>query len=455
VTQGRMKATDLLFSTEAMMEVLSEESFFQGMLRFEVSLSQALESAGLIPAGSSDAVARTTLGSLNLSGLAEKAALAGNVCIPFVKALTASVAAIDGEAAAYVHWGATSQDVIDTALLLQWRTALDLIEVDIRRLCAQLAVETRKYKDMVMPGRTWLQQGPPLTLGYKFATWLDALLRHLERIGQMRKRVFVLQFGGAVGTLAPYKDQGIALAQDLAARLGLCVAKIPWHTQRDRVGELAGDLALLVGTLGKVGRDVGLLMQTEVGEFLEGASEGRGSSSTMPHKRNPVSSAVLLQSAIRVPALASTIYTAMVQEHERGLGGWHAEWETMSEIFRLTAGAVKTALTIVEEGVAVPAAMRMNLERMKGVAMAEAISFALAERIGKSEAHRILERGSRRALDENISLVDGLKDEPELMQFFSEVELRRLTNPEHYLGSAGAFLDAVLAEYARSELWQS
>ena len=445
-------SNDALFSTDAMMAVLSEEMFFAEMLHFEACLAAALESRTLIPPGIAKALASLTLDALDLTDLPSKTALAGNACIPFVSVLTKSVAAIDPAAAAYVHWGATSQDVIDTAHVLQWRRALNLIEADLNKLCYHLAQRTREHRNTIMPGRTWLQQAPPVTLGYKFATWLDSLHRHRERLTQMKPRVFTLQFGGAVGTLAPYKNEGKALAEEVAARLQLSVPDIPWHTQRDRIGEFAANLTLLVGTLGKIGRDVSLLMQSEVGEFSESSDPGRGGSSTMPHKRNPVSSAVLLSAATRVPALASTIFTAMIQEHERGLGGWHAEWETVPEILRLTAGALRAAITIVEEGSAFSPAMQLNLHLLKGVPMAEAVSFALGEKMGKPQAHQLIESVSRKALENHIDMLEALQSEPAITRLFSLEDLNNLLQPENYLGSTNAFIDAVLAA---QDTWSS
>jgi 3-carboxy-cis,cis-muconate cycloisomerase len=446
VTQPKTTSNDALFSTDAMMAVLREDTFFAEMLHFEVCLASALESNALIPPGTALALSNLTLETLDLSDLPQKTSSSGNPCIPFVNALTKSVAALNPAAAAYVHWGATSQDVIDTALLMQWRRALNLIETALNNLCVHLAQRIREYRNTVMPGRTWLQQAPPVTLGYKFATWLDALHRHRERLAQMKPRVFTLQFGGAVGTLAPYRHKGKVLAENLADLLLLNTPDIPWHTQRDRIGEFASNLALLVGTLGKIGRDVSLLMQSEVGEFTEAVHSGQGGSSTMPHKRNPVSSAVLLSVAMRVPALASTIFTVMPQEHERGLGGWQAEWETIPEILRLTAGALQAAISIAEDGSAIPSAMQHNLFLLKGVPMAEAVSFALAEKIGKAEAHGLLEETVRRVLESNSDMLKALQSEPEITKHLTSEELNSLLQPENYLGSTQAFIDAVLAD---------
>jgi 3-carboxy-cis,cis-muconate cycloisomerase len=435
---------DRLFGTSAMTAAFSDRNFLRQMLLFEAALAQALQEHQVVPSGTAEALARIDPDSFDLEILAEQAHDAGNLCIPFVKMLTAKVAEFAPAAAAYVHWGATSQDVIDTALMLQSRAGLTSIESDLAATADALATLIQAHRSTAMPGRTWLQQGPPVTLGFKLATWLDALQRHRERLAQMRARALALQFGGAVGTLAALGDKGSAVSHSLGRILDLPVVAVPWHTQRDRVAELATTLGLLAGTLGKIARDVSLLMQTEVGELMEPAVAGRGGSSTMPHKRNPVDSAVMLAAATRVPGLVATMLAAMVQEHERGLGGWHAEWETLAEIFRLTAGSLACASRIASGAIIDPDAMRRNLGLTGGVTMAEAVSFAAARTLGKAQAHRILERVSQRAIQEDIPMLDALVDEPSLRGYFGREDFERLLAPENYLGSANEFIENVL-----------
>jgi 3-carboxy-cis,cis-muconate cycloisomerase len=248
-----------------------------------------------------------------------------------------------------------------------------------------LARLAEAHKSTLLAGRTWLQQGPPVTFGLKVAGWLDAVERHRERLKQARKQILVLQFGGAVGTLAAVGDRGLELASALARELKLDLPEVPWHSHRDRLAEVAASLGLLVGSLGKIARDISLMSQTEIDEVVEPSGPGRGGSSTMPHKRNPVGSAVILAAALRVPALVSTVLTAMVQEHERGLGGWHAEWETLPEIFRLTAGALAHTNEIVAGLEIHPEKMSQNLNVTHGLVLAEAVAFALRERLGKEK----------------------------------------------------------------------
>jgi 3-carboxy-cis,cis-muconate cycloisomerase len=447
--QGR--AYDHLFSTAATVAALSDSSFLHQMHRFEVALAVGLERNGLAPAGTASDINAVDPDSFDADALARAAQSAGNVCIPFVQALTEAVRAINPTSAAYVHWGATSQDVIDTATMLQVSQVFALLVEDIAATCAHLALIIEAHKETVMPGRTWLQQGPPITLGLKIATWLDALHRHRLRLADVSQRCIVLQFGGAVGTLAAFGPHGPAVAHDLGAELKLDVPDLPWHTQRDRVAEIATTLGLLVGTLGKIARDTSLLMQTEVGEFLEPAGAGRGASSTMPHKRNPVSSSAILSAAIRVPGLVSTMLSAMVQEHERGVGGWQAEWETLSQILRLTAGAVATMSQLTADAVVDVSAMVRNLDLLQGVTMAEALSFALADKLGKMEAHRLLEEVSQKALREHLSMEEALSREPSVGKFFASNDLAKLLNPTNYLGSSHIFIDRVLATQAGQE----
>jgi 3-carboxy-cis,cis-muconate cycloisomerase len=366
-----------------------------------------------------------------------------------VKALTALVAKSDQKAAGFVHWGATSQDAIDTGLVLQLRVALELIAQDLAKLGDALAAVAERHKSTLVVGRTWLQQGPPVTLGLKAAGWLDSIDRHAVRLEETRRRVLVLQFGGAVGTLAALGDRGMDVARALADDLNLELPGMPWHAQRDRVAEVATTFGLLVGSLGKMARDVSLMAQSEVDELQEPAAEGRGGSSTMPHKRNPVGCAVVLAASMRVPALVSVMLGAMVQEHERGLGGWHAEWETLPEICLLTGGALAQALGIIE-GLEVHAAkMAENLTVTHGLILAEAVAFALGQKIGKAEAHKVVERNCRRAVDAGRSLRDVLGEDAEVCAHLSAEEIARLLEPRNYLGSAERMIENAVAAHGK------
>ncbi|MEO8838171.1 MAG: 3-carboxy-cis,cis-muconate cycloisomerase, partial [Herbaspirillum sp.] len=320
---GLSDLSGALSATPAMQALFSDSTTLQRMLDFEAALARAEAQHGVIPATAVGPItAACHVANLDQRALALAATKAGNLAIPLVKQLTACVAQHDAEAAKYVHWGATSQDLIDTALVLQLRDALDLIEIELAQLNHALASLASTHQDTLMAGRTWLQQALPISFGLKTAGWLDGLLRHQQRLQQLRTRLFVIQFGGAVGSLASLGSSGLQVTATLAAELGLAVPDTPWHTQRDRVAEAATTLGLLCGSLGKIARDISLQSQTEIGELNEPIAAGRGGSSSMPHKHNPVGCAVTLAAALRVPNLVATLLTAMVQEHERALGGW-------------------------------------------------------------------------------------------------------------------------------------
>jgi 3-carboxy-cis,cis-muconate cycloisomerase len=434
-----------LFSTPEMDDVFSLVNQLRCMMRFEWALSGALERVGLACEGSAAGMERLLdAGFIDVAALFTEARLAGNVAIPFVRQLTAAVRARKEEAARFIHWGATSQDVLDTALVLQMRESLTLIHSKIDELERLLVEQARAHAGTVLAGRTWLQDGPPVTLGLKIAGWIWALRRHRQRLKEASGRALVLQFGGAVGTLAALGEKGAEVSAAVARRLELREAELPWHTYRDNLVEVAAALGLLVGTLGKMARDVALLMQTEVAEVSEPAGEGRGGSSTMPQKRNPVACAVVVAAATRVPGLVSTLMTAMMQEHERGLGNWQAEWETYPEIFRLASAALDRSMEIAGGMQVFPERMAANLEATRGLAMAEAVSTALAGRIGRERAHELIQHASQRALEENCHLRAVLLSMPEIRAHMGETEIDQLLDPRNYLGSSRRFIDRVL-----------
>lgn len=445
-----MRLLDQLFTTEAMQAVFSDQARVQGMLDFEAALARAEARAGVIPSRAAAAIeSHCRAASLDLETLGRAAAPAGNLAIPLVKALTAQVARTSPEAAGFVHWGATSQDAVDTGLVLQMRAAFALIERDLERLSAALARLADTHKRTPLPGRTWLQQAAPVTLGLKAAGWLSAIERDRARLSAWRARGLALQFGGAVGTLAALGDKGMEVAAALAAELDLTLPDCPWHAQRDRVAEAAATLGILVGSLGKIARDVALMAQTEVAEAREPEAPGRGGSSTLPHKRNAVGSAVALAAAARMPGLVSTVLAAMVQEHERGPGGWHAEWETLPEIFRLAAGALAHSAHVVEGLDIDPARMRSNLEATRGLILAEAVTMALGRHVGRAAAHERVEAACRRAVEQGRHLREVLAEDPQVQRHLSAAMLDKLFDPAAYLGSADKLVERVLA--ARTE----
>ncbi|MGH8383315.1 3-carboxy-cis,cis-muconate cycloisomerase [Pseudomonas sp.] len=441
---------DAYFTAPAMREIFSDRGRVQGMLDFEAALARAEAAVGVIPQVAVAPIeAACHAERYDFGALAEAIAVAGNSAIPLVKALGKVIASAVPEAERHVHLGATSQDAMDTGLVLQLREALALLETDLARLADSLARQAQTHAQTPLAGRTWLQHATPVTLGMKIAGWLGALTRHRQRLQELKPRLLTLQFGGASGTLAALGDQALPVAEALAAQLNLQLPEQPWHTQRDRLVEFASVLGLIAGSLGKLGRDISLLMQTEAAEVFEPAAPGKGGSSTMPHKRNPVGAAVLIGAATRVPGLLSTLFAAMPQEHERSLGLWHAEWETLPEICCLVSGALRQA-QIIADGLQVDAErMRHNLDLTQGLVLAEAVSIVLAQRLGRDTAHHLLETCCQRAVAEQRHLRAVLGDDPQVRAELSADELDRLLDPAHYLGQARVWVERALAEHHR------
>jgi 3-carboxy-cis,cis-muconate cycloisomerase len=439
---------DAYFTARDMREVFCDQGRVQAMLDFEAALARAEARVGLIPSSAVAPIAAAcNAGLYDFAALGEAIATAGNSAIPLVKALGKQIASTDAEAERYVHLGATSQDVMDTGLVLQLRQALVLIEDDLAQLADSLAVQAQRHAATPLAGRTWLQHATPVTLGMKIAGWLGAVTRSRQRLRELKPRLLVLQFGGASGTLAALGEQAMPIAQALAEELQLTLPEQPWHTQRDRVVEFGAVLGLIAGSLGKFGRDISLLMQTEAAEVFEPSAPGKGGSSTMPHKRNPVGAAVLIGAATRVPGLVSTLFSAMPQEHERSLGLWHAEWETLPEICCLVSGSLQQA-RLLAQGLEVDAErMSRNLELTQGLVLAEAVSIVLAQRVGRDTAHHLLEQCCKRAVAEQRHLRAVLGDEPQVTAELSNAELDHLLNPAHYLGQAKTWVERAVAEH--------
>ncbi|MFZ0814670.1 MAG: 3-carboxy-cis,cis-muconate cycloisomerase [Candidatus Sulfotelmatobacter sp.] len=439
-----MALLDPLFGSAAISEVFSDAARLQRMLDFEAALARAEARCGVIPNAAAEAIASKCKAELIDANALAATVESANPAIPLVKQLTALVAKENPDAAQFVHWGATSQDANDTGLVLQIREAFKILEADLAILCSGLAELAQKHRSTPMAGRTLMQQALPTTFGVKVAAWLDGMNRHRDRFAETRKRVLVVQFGGAVGTLAALRDKGLQVAEALAAELHLALPAMPWHTQRDRIAEVATTLGLCTGTLGKMARDISLHMQTEIAEVSEPAGDGRGGSSAMPHKRNPVSAAIVLSAAMRVPGLVSTMLSAMVQEDERGLGNWHAEWETLPEIFRLTAGALHQMAMIVPHLEVDEAHMRCNLEATQGLIFAEAVAMAMASHIGKADARKLLEEAVRQTRESGKHLREVLSQNPTVTDRLTSTELDRLFAPENYLGVAEEWVDRAI-----------
>nr|WP_256674651.1 3-carboxy-cis,cis-muconate cycloisomerase [Pseudomonas sp. ALS1131] len=441
---------DAYFTAPAMRAIFCDAGRVQGMLDFEAALARAEARVGLIPTEAVAPIEAACKAELyDYPALAQAIATAGNSAIPLVKALGKRIAATAPEAERYVHLGATSQDAMDSGLVLQLRAAIGLLESDLAKLAAALAAQAERHIDTPLAGRTWLQQATPVTLGMKLAGVLGAVTRHRQRLSELKPRLLSLQFGGASGSLAALGEAGWSVSGALAQELELTLPEQPWHTQRDRLVEFASLLGMIAGSLGKLGRDLSLLMQTEAGEVFEPSAPGKGGSSTMPHKRNPVSAAVLIGAATRAPGLVATMFSAMPQEHERSLGLWHAEWDTLPELCCLVSGALQQALLVVP-GLEVDAArMRANLELTQGLVLAEAVSIALAQKIGRDAAHHLIEQCCKQAVREGAHLRSVLGANAEVSAQLSADELDRLLDAAHYLGQARRWVERAVAEHTQ------
>ena len=435
-----------MLSSATMRAVCDDVACLQNMLDFEAALARAEAATGVIPANAPGPIANACRAeSFDLAALAEAATRSGNLAIPLVKALTASVAKVDADAARYVHWGATSQDAIDTAMMLTLRAAIEALLGDIDRAVAGFATLARTHRHTAVVARTWLQHALPMPFGLKLAEYAAALHRSRKRLQRLKRETLALQFGGAAGTLAALGDKGWPVAERLAQELKLPLPDAPWHTHRDRIAEAASVLAIVAGSCGKIARDVSLMMQTDVAEAFEPAGEGRGGSSTMPHKRNPVAAATALAAATMAPNLAATIFAAQVQDHERSAGPWHAEWPTLPTLLLVTSGGL-AAIVDIAEGLEVDVArMRLNLDATGGLIMAEAVTMALAEKIGKSDAHHLIEAASKKAVAEKKHLRDVLSADAGITAQLGADGIAGLFEPMAYQGTSQALIDRLLA----------
>ncbi len=431
-----------LYGSDAMRAMFDERAFLQRMLDVEAALARVQSRLGIIPADAAEAiVAAARVDNLDTAELAASVRNVGYPVVGVVKGLSRAA----GAAGRWTHWGATTQDIMDTALVLQVRDGLALLRSDLLALAAALAGQAERHRRTLMPGRTHLQHALPTTFGLKCAVWLTPLLAHVERLDQLRPRVERVEFGGAAGTLASLGEQGIAVLDGLAAELGLGVPPAPWHVARDGLAETVSFLGLLCGSLAKVAFDIILLAQTEVAEVSEPHVAGRGSSSTMPQKRNPIASEYILAAARGVQALVPLMQGAMAQDQERGTGPWQAELLALPQAFVLAHGAVLHATTIAEGMVVDAERMRRNLDTTHGLIMAEAVMMGLAPHVGREAAHHVVQHASDAALTERISLADALAREPAVTQKLDRAAIDRLTDPARYLGGAETFIDRVLA----------
>lgn len=436
---------DSLASTEPLANLFSDASILQAMLDFEVALAAVESRLDIIPAAAADVIAAAAKPeAFDLAELSRGALRAGTPSIPLVKALTDAVRSKDKSAAGFVHWGATSQDVSDTALILLLKRAQPLIVSDLSRTEIALHAFSENHCDTVMLGRTLLQPAPPITLGLKSAGWFAAVRRGHERLTRAFDQSLLLQFGGAVGTLASLGDRGLVVTQELAKELGLACPDAPWHTHRDRLADLMCACGVITGSLGKIARDISLLMQNEVGEASEPAGDGRGGSSTMPHKRNPIGCAVILAAANRAPGLVSAYLSSMTQEHERSVGGSQSEWPTVGALIRATGVAAATIAEIAEGLTTDADCMNENIDATRGTIYAEKVMMLLASAMGRDRAHHLLEQATRDSISKKRQLADVLAEMPEVTKHLDRTALQQLTPAAKYLGSAELFRQRLL-----------
>jgi len=424
----------------------SDTAHVQAMLDFEAALARAEAKTGIIPKAAAKIIsAACVVEAIDLAALEQGTAIAGNPTIPLVKQLTQAVKKKSEDAARFVHWGATSQDVIDTGAILQIARAQEWLDGVLTRMEKSLAKLARTHRGTLIAGRTLMQHAVPQSFGLKAAGWFDSVHYAHARVNEAAANLRVLQFGGAAGTLASLGKDGMKIGVALAAELNLALPAAPFHARRERMADFACALGLLAGVLGKMARDLSLMSATESGEAFEPAAEGKGGSSTMPHKRNPVACNIALSAANNAPHLVGAMLSAMVQEHERGVGGWHAEWRTLPELFRIVGGSA-AHMADAAHGMEIDVKrMRANVELTGGLLLAEALSFALAEKLGKAQAHALVEEASKKAVAQKKHLRDIVGAMPEIAKQFDKAALARIFDPAHYLGAAPEFLERLLS----------
>jgi 3-carboxy-cis,cis-muconate cycloisomerase len=424
-----------LGTTVPLAEAFSDRSILRAMLDFEAALARAEAAAGVIPAAAAQAItAAAATDALDAAAIARAARDSGTISIPFVKALTALVDSADASSGRFVHFGATSQDVADTAMVLTIRRARSGLAVDHKRLTHRLRELSDRHARTVMLGRTLLQPASPITFGLKVAGWYAALTRSWARFERSCDEACVLQFGGASGTLAALDGRGLNVSERLALELDLPLPAAPWHTERDRIAAVVADAGICTSTLGKIARDISLLMQDEVGEV----SEPGGGSSTMPQKRNPSGCAVALAAAVRLPSLVSSFLTGSIQEHERGVGGWHAEWPTVAAALQATGSALASLAAAIDGLTVNPERMRANIERTNGTVFAERVVMLLAPGLGKETANSLISDALARCRESGKPLRDVLLAMPDVARAIPPQILERIDVAEDYLGSADA-----------------
>ncbi len=433
-----------LFSDPEIAGLFDDDAFLRAMLAVEGALARVEARLGIIPSAAGERISKIA-GSVALDPqqIGQGMLRDGVPVIGLVKALRA---AVGREAAPYVHWGATTQDIVDTATVLQIRSALGIMENRLAMIIGGLAELADRHRATVMAGRTHGQQALPVSFGLKAAGWLAPLLRHRNRLAAQRSGLLQLQFGGAAGTLAALGDNGMAVMQALARELDLSLPLMPWHSQRDSLAEFAGWLSMLTASLAKMAQDIILLAQNEVGEVAESGEPDRGGSSSMPQKRNPIVSELIIAAARTNASLLSAMHQAMIQEHERATHGWQVEWLTLSQMIVLTGGALRNALFLAKNLKVNEDAMRENIARSNDLVLAEAAVQALSAEISRPEAQALVKQACGVAAAENRSLIEVVKQKFGATAPQNKIDWETLAKPENYLGQTQHFIDRVLEQ---------
>ena len=431
-----------MFGTAEMRAVFADEALIARYIEAEVALARAQARMGIVPKTAADVIeAAAHAIKIDVDKLRRETEIVGYPILPLVHQLSEAA----GEAGGYVHWGATTQDIMDTANVLQIRAALQIVARDLRELRDILATMARKYRNTPMAGRTHLQQALPVTFGYKAAVWLSSIDRHIERVDQALPRILLGEFSGAAGTLASVGDGGLEMQRLFCEELGLHQPSITWHVARDGIAESVTLLGLITGTLGKIATDVMLMSASEFGEVSEPFVPGRGASSTMPQKRNPISSELMLAAAKAVRQHVATMLDGMIHDFERATGPWHLEWVSLPESFLLTASSLANAKFMLAGLVVHEQRMLKNLDLTQGLIVAEAVMMAAAPKLGRQKAHDIVYDACRKAIEDGGQLADILADVPEIAEALGGKDaIRRHCDPANYLGLCGPMVDRVL-----------
>lgn len=432
--------TDIFESLE-MREIFSDKNTVQTFLDIEKTLAKVQGDLGIIPQEASKLIQSVCIiENIDIQKYQKEVSHAG---FPIVPLLNQIVEKANNKLVEYIHFGATTQDIMDTAVVLQIKAAFEIIENDLEMLIEQLSITAKEHINTLMVGRSQLQQALPITFGYKTANWLSSIKRHQQRLAEIRPRVLVLQFGGAVGTLASLKEDGYKVQAGLSKALGLKMPEMAWHTSRDTLAETISFLGLITGSLAKMATDILLMTQTEVGELSEPSASGRGESSTMPQKKNPILSQKIIVSAKMVKQQVASMLEAMVQDHERASGPWAQEWLIVPDTFKLTGGALIYANKLLDGLVIHKDRMLRNLQITNGFILSEALMIELAPSIGKQKAHDLLHQLAMKATETKATLLEVVKEEPLIMNSISSKRLDELMNPYNYLGMARSVVEKI------------